>query len=75
MAKKKTSGNAILKTSIGIETIILPFKLNIKTIVNNKEIKVIGEIKGINLVLNHSSPLILIKLYRLIIAAIKGIPK
>ena len=26
----------------------LPFKLNIKTIVNNKEIKVIGEIKGIN---------------------------
>ena len=39
---------AILKTSIGMDTIISPFKLNMTTIVNNKAIKVIGETKGIN---------------------------
>ena len=43
--------------------------------VNNKEINVIGEIVGINLVLYHSSPLILTKNSLDIKPAKNGIPK
>ena len=47
---------AIRMTSKGIATINLPFKLNIKIMVNNKAIKVIGLMAGINFVVYHSSP-------------------
>ena len=44
-------------------------------IVNNKAIKVIGEINGTNVLLNHSSPFIRMSEYRLITPKAKGIPK
>ena len=64
IAKNMTNGKAIFKTSKGTLTIAFPFKQNIVTIVNNNAIKVIGEIAGINLRFNHSSPLVLIKIIR-----------
>ena len=48
VAKNKIKGTAILKTSKGISTIVLPFKLNIITIVNSNAINVIGDTKGTN---------------------------
>jgi hypothetical protein len=75
IVKKITNGIAILTTSIGIETIISPFKLNITIIVNKRAINVIGEIVGMNFLLNHSSPLDLIKKYLLVTAKAKGSPK
>ena len=73
--KKMTNGIAIRITSIGIETIICPFKLNITTMVNNKAINVIGEILGRNFSLNQVSPFDFIKPFLLMTAATKGIPK
>ncbi len=66
---------AIRTTSNGICTISLPFKLNITTIVNSRAINVMGDMNGINLVLNHALPFNLISPYLLVMPAAKGIPK
>ena len=62
-------------TSIGISTIIAPFKLNMMTIVKSKAINVMGEMVGIKCWLNHCSPFHLIKDNLEITAAANGIPK
>ena len=66
---------AMRTTSNGICTINSPFKLNITTMVNNKAIKVSGEINGTNLSENHSFPLTAISMYLLRIPIRNGIPR
>ena len=73
--KYSSNGIEISNTSIGISTINSPFSENITTIVNNKAIKVMGEILGINTLLYHSSPLSLTKKNLLKIPIRNGMPK
>lgn len=51
-----TSGRATFTTSKGNSKILSPFRLNINTMVKSKANKVIGEMVGINFLLNHSRP-------------------
>jgi len=69
------SGTATCSTSIGNSMILSPFRLNIRTIVNNRAYSVIGEILGTNFRLYHSIPFAFIKKYRVKNPAQKGIPK
>ena len=66
---------AINTTSIGISTISAPFNENIITMVNNKAIKVNGEIAGINLFAYQSAPFSFTKIKRLKMPNKNGIPK
>ena len=64
-----------MRTSIGISTINSPFSENITTIVNNRAIKVIGEIVGMNFFVYHSSPFNFTKISLLNIPITNGIPR
>jgi len=66
---------AILTTSHGNSKIISPFKLNIKTMVAKRAIKVMGDIKGINFLLYQLIPLNLTKYFLDKNPAAKGIPR
>ena len=66
---------AIKATSKGIFKIISPLSENIIKMVNSREFKVIGEIKGKNLLLYQSSPFAFTKISLLKNPNKKGIPR
>ena len=74
-AKYMDSGMAILTTSSGTSTIYSPFSENITIMVKSRAMRVIGEIRGMNLFSYQLFPLDLTNVYLVIMPAMKGMPR
>src|SRR5665811_1984855 len=75
MMKYKSSGTAILNTSMGSFTMYSPFKENMTIMVKSSPINAVGPSFFINTLSYQSFPLFFTRTDRVIMPAIKGIPR